>query len=53
MIVEKYRVAAEPAISVEVAAYRIAAEALSPTWSRHSDAKLASVHLTTDNGSSR
>ena len=36
--------------SVEVAAYRIAAEALTNVV-RHSDAKLASVHLTTDNGS--
>ncbi len=36
--------------SVEVAAYRIAAEALTNV-ARHSDAKLASVHLTTDNGS--
>ena len=36
--------------SVEVAAYRIAAEALTNVV-RHSDAKLASVQLTTDNGS--
>ena len=36
--------------SVEVAAYRIAAEALTNVV-RHSDAKLASVLLTTDNGS--
>ena len=36
--------------SVEVAAYRIAAEALTNVV-RHSDAKLASVHLTTDDGS--
>lgn len=35
--------------SVEVAAYRIAAEALTNVV-RHSDAKLASVRLTTDNG---
>jgi two-component system, NarL family, sensor kinase len=36
--------------SVEVAAYRIAAEALTNVV-RHSDAKLASVQLITDNGS--
>jgi signal transduction histidine kinase len=36
--------------SVEVAAYRIAAEALTNVV-RHSDAKLASVRLTTDDGS--
>jgi two-component system NarL family sensor kinase len=35
--------------SVEVAAYRIAAEALTNAV-RHSDAKLASVRLTTDDG---
>jgi two-component system, NarL family, sensor kinase len=35
--------------SVEVAAYRIAAEALTNVV-RHSDAKLASVRLTTDDG---
>jgi signal transduction histidine kinase len=35
--------------SVEVAAYRIAAEALTNIV-RHSDAKLASVRLTTDDG---
>jgi signal transduction histidine kinase len=36
--------------SVEVAAYRIATEALTNVV-RHSDARLASVQLTTDNGS--
>jgi two-component system NarL family sensor kinase len=36
--------------SGEVAAYRIAAEALTNVV-RHSDPKLASVQLTTDNGS--
>jgi len=35
--------------SVEVAAYRIAAEALTNVI-RHSDAKVASVRLTTENG---